>query len=65
MASAGSQIVNNTYNNQKQFDVEKLAQVIAKQPVRVSSYLDGTLVGDNMDQRFGKVLNRRSYMRGG
>ncbi|HBL2296019.1 TPA: tape measure protein [Enterococcus faecium] len=65
MASAGSQIVNNTYNNQKQFDVEKLAQLIAKQPVRVSSYLDGTLVGDNMDQRFGKVLNRRSYMRGG
>ncbi|MCS8591666.1 tape measure protein [Enterococcus faecium] len=65
MASVGSQIVNNTYNNQKQFDVEKLAQVIAKQPVRVSSYLDGTLVGDNMDQRFGKVLNRRSYMRGG
>ncbi|HFL8168854.1 TPA: tape measure protein [Enterococcus faecium] len=65
MASAGSQIVNNTYNNQKQFEVEKLAQVIAKQPVRVSSYLDGTLVGDNMDQRFGKVLNRRSYMRGG
>nr|DAM01475.1 MAG TPA: tail tape measure protein [Caudoviricetes sp.] len=65
LASAGSQIVNNTYNNQKQFDVEKLAQVIAKQPVRVSSYLDGTLVGDNMDQRFGKVLNRRSYMRGG
>ncbi|WP_368253100.1 tape measure protein [Enterococcus faecium] len=65
MASAGSQIVNNTYNNQKQFDVEKLAQVIAKQPVRVSSYLDGTLVGDNMDQRFGKVLNRRAYMRGG
>lgn len=65
MASAGSQIVNNTYNNQKQFDVEKLAQVIAKQPVRVSSYLDGTLVGDNMDQRFGKVLNRRSYIRGG
>ncbi|EME8208455.1 tape measure protein [Enterococcus faecium] len=65
MASAGSQIVNNTYNNQKQFDVEKLAQVIAKQPVRVSSYLDGTLVGDNMDQRFGKVLNRRSYMGGG
>ena len=64
MASVGSQIVNNTYNNQKQFDVEKLAQVIAKQPVRVSSYLDGTLVGDNMDQRFGKVLNRRSYMRG-
>lgn len=64
MASAGSQIVNNTYNNQKQFDVEKLAQVIAKQPVRVSSYLDGTLVGYNMDQRFGKVLNRRSYMRG-
>ncbi|HGV4082727.1 TPA: hypothetical protein ACNG25_001645 [Enterococcus faecium] len=64
MASIGSQIVNNTYNNQKQFDVEKLAQVIAKQPVRVSSYLDGTLVGDNMDQRFGKVLNRRSYMRG-
>ncbi|PEH48061.1 tape measure protein [Enterococcus faecium] len=65
MAYVGSQIVNNTYNNQKQFDVEKLAQVIAKQPVRVSSYLDGTLVGDNMDQRFGKVLNRRSYMRGG
>ncbi|EMW5552574.1 tape measure protein [Enterococcus faecium] len=65
MASVGSQIVNNTYNNQKQFDVEKLAQVIAKQPVRVSSYLDGTLVGDDMDQRFGKVLNRRSYMRGG
>ncbi|MGM0221550.1 hypothetical protein IGL62_001377 [Enterococcus sp. AZ137] len=65
MASVGSQIVNNTYNNQKQFDVEKLAQVIAKQPVRVSSYLDGILVGDNMDQRFGKVLNRRSYMRGG
>ncbi|AII40430.1 tape measure protein [Enterococcus faecium] len=65
MASVGSQIVNNTYNNQKQFDVEKLAQVIAKQPVRVSSYLDGTLVGDNMDQLFGKVLNRRSYMRGG
>ncbi|MGM0108393.1 tape measure protein [Enterococcus sp. AZ172] len=64
MASVGSQIVNNTYNNHKQFDVEKLAQVIAKQPVRVSSYLDGTLVGDNMDQRFGKVLNRRSYMRG-
>lgn len=64
MATVGSQIVNNTYNNQKQFDVEKLAQVIAKQPVRVSSYLDGTLVGDNMDQRFGKVLNRRSYMRG-
>lgn len=64
MASVGSQIVNNTYNNQKQFDVEKLAQVIAKQPVRVSSYLDGTLVGDNIDQRFGKVLNRRSYMRG-
>lgn len=64
MAPVGSQIVNNTYNNQKQFDVEKLAQVIAKQPVRVSSYLDGTLVGDNMDQRFGKVLNRRSYMRG-
>lgn len=64
MASVGSQIVNNTYNNQKQFDVEKLAQVIAKQPVRVSSYLDGTLVWDNMDQRFGKVLNRRSYMRG-
>lgn len=65
MASVGSQIVNNTYNNQKQLDVEKLAQVIAKQPVQVSSYLDGTLVGDNMDQRFGKVLNRRSYMRGG
>lgn len=65
MASVGSQIVNNTYNSQKQFDVEKLAQVFAKQPVRVSSYLDGTLVGDNMDQRFGKVLNRRSYMRGG
>ncbi|ELA77545.1 tape measure protein [Enterococcus faecium] len=65
MASVGSQIVNNTYNNQKQFDVEKLAQVIAKQPVRVLSYLDGTLVGDDMDQRFGKVLNRRSYMRGG
>lgn len=65
MASVGSQIVNNTYNSQKQFDVEKLAQVFAKQPVRVSSYLDGTLIGDNMDQRFGKVLNRRSYMRGG
>lgn len=65
MASVGSQIVNNTYNNQKQLDVEKLAQVIAKQPVQVSSYLDGTLVGDNIDQRFGKVLNRRSYMRGG
>ena len=64
MASVGSRIVNNTYNNQKQLDVEKLAQVIAKHPVRVSSYLDGTLVGDNMDQRFGKVLNRRSYMRG-
>ncbi|MEC3942645.1 tape measure protein [Enterococcus mundtii] len=65
MASVGSQIVNNTYNNQKQLDVEKLAQVIANQTVQVSSYLDGTLVGDNIDQRFGKVLNRRAYMRGG
>ncbi|WP_198324540.1 hypothetical protein [Enterococcus durans] len=65
MASVGSQIVNNTYNNQKQLDVEKLAQIIANQPLEVSSYLDGTLVGDNMDQRFGKTINRRKYTNGG
>lgn len=65
MASVGSQIVNNTYNNQKQIDIDKLAQIISRKPVKVLSYLDGSLVGENIDNRFGKTINRRRYTNGG
>lgn len=65
MASVGSQIVNNTYNNQKQIDIDKLAQIISRKPVKVLSYLDGSLVGENIDNRFGKTINRRQYTNGG
>ncbi|EPM8068590.1 tape measure protein [Enterococcus faecium] len=64
-ASVGSQIVNNTYNNQRIFDIERLAKLLNNQPIQVVSQLDGDIVGDNVDRRFGKTMNRRLYTNGG